>query len=845
MVDMEKANSRETPEVDKKNKEHQESTYEKKNGGNKEKRDPLDSRSLAPWFATVILLFVLSSLWALWDEAFGRRPWKRFQSEFTEIAERKLEKDLAVLSTTLEQSQEYQEYKDKLYQARKAHDESPVRQKLANQISDIDTQLETLKKDLTSNRAQYQATVYKMEKSKDDDESGKILTDIKRVEVEIDKITEEMTNFNEQKRKLRETLKKLGSEIIFLENKTAEFEKPLRDINLRIEAIHSEKIGIRQRFNHELGLVDRCESCHLGASKKGLSDLTNPFQTHPDVLSLPYSDPEIEATRNILDIHPVEKYGCTTCHRGQGYATTTVEKAHGEVEYWLTPMLRRENVQASCLKCHSREPRLPSADLLNEGRRLFSDLGCVWCHKTPVINPEEKRGENVFDLTQVTLKTNIAWLVDWIEKPKRFRSDTLMPDAFLKRSEAIAIAAYLWQKSKTTETLAEAPPFRESDIKPGKTLFESRACLACHKVKDKGDTYAMNLSRIGEKTNYKYIANWVMDPRKWQPEGEMPKVVFNSEEVFRIAAYLSTLREKPLAETGIKFDDPDLIVKGKKLIVKYDCYRCHKIPGLEDVQSAAPDLPNLGSKPIGQFDFGLLEESILQAGGIDDSRENVSKARELWIQFKLKDPRGFDKGKYLKPEEGLRMPDFSLTPGQIDALTVFLLGITDERPPLSYQYMPTTLEKAIARGRIYFRHYRCFACHGEEGIGGVINPNYAKITVPALDTLAEKLHLDDLEDADIVMQLLVRGLDLSSIRVSPVPQFPIVKGQYKALLELIREGQLVKKKESSGPEPPFHMPSWKGTLKSGQINEIVIYLLSEYPWDEDEWDESEEDEEQG
>jgi cytochrome c2 len=89
--------------------------------------------------------------------------------------------------------------------------------------------------------------------------------------------------------------------------------------------------------------VDRCETCHLGTNKPTYtsSEIPLEFRTHP--------------RRDLLMAsHPVETFGCTSCHQGQGRATTQ-EHAHsawrmhehwGEERwhfdgdhYWEDPML--------------------------------------------------------------------------------------------------------------------------------------------------------------------------------------------------------------------------------------------------------------------------------------------------------------------------------------------------------------------------------------------------------------------------------------------------------------------------------------------------------------------------
>ncbi|MBI4701422.1 MAG: hypothetical protein HY744_09720, partial [Deltaproteobacteria bacterium] len=60
----------------------------------------------------------------------------------------------------------------------------------------------------------------------------------------------------------------------------------------------------------DLQQVDRCPSCHLGvdSSQYEASSIPRAFRTHPE-------------RRLLLGAHPVERFGCTCCHQGQGRAT--------------------------------------------------------------------------------------------------------------------------------------------------------------------------------------------------------------------------------------------------------------------------------------------------------------------------------------------------------------------------------------------------------------------------------------------------------------------------------------------------------------------------------------------
>src|SRR6201987_1614450 len=44
--------------------------------------DPIVTKSFAAHYMIAVALLTASLLWALWDEAFGMRPWKAYQHEW-------------------------------------------------------------------------------------------------------------------------------------------------------------------------------------------------------------------------------------------------------------------------------------------------------------------------------------------------------------------------------------------------------------------------------------------------------------------------------------------------------------------------------------------------------------------------------------------------------------------------------------------------------------------------------------------------------------------------------------------------------------------------------------------
>lgn len=74
--------------------------------------------------------------------------------------------------------------------------------------------------------------------------------------------------------------------------------------------ILSTPLEIQQVWNPKLDIVDRCQTCHMGASNPAMTDVPEPYKVHAD-----------------FDKHNFAIIGCAVCHEGQGSATT-VHGAH-------------------------------------------------------------------------------------------------------------------------------------------------------------------------------------------------------------------------------------------------------------------------------------------------------------------------------------------------------------------------------------------------------------------------------------------------------------------------------------------------------------------------------------
>jgi cytochrome c2 len=267
--------------------------------------------------------------------------------------------------------------------------------------------------------------------------------------------------------------------------------------------------GLQQIWLKDLDRVDRCVTCHQGIEWKGLESAPNPFKSHP---------PEI------LKSHPLDQFGCTACHGGQGYATET-QAAHGRVEHWEEPLLgkqlgdlylvrdKKALMQLNCNLCHRYDRETAGADFINEAKKITQEKNCRACHtingRGGVIGPDltlvgDKSPEQ-YDYGRISgVKSAFAWHVAHFQKPKAMSPDTVMPDFNFSSREAQALSLLVmsWKRTRIPtryipgatpkDRPTEAELEKERQMLAGEgAFFVKKGCFICHSVNSLGiDTAA-------------------------------------------------------------------------------------------------------------------------------------------------------------------------------------------------------------------------------------------------------------------------------------------------------------------------------------------------------------------
>lgn len=171
-----------------------------------------------------------------------------------------------------------------------------------------------------------------------------------------------------------------------------------------------------------------------------------------------------------------------------------------------------------------------------------------------------------------------------------------------------------------------------------------------------------------------------------------------------------------------------------------------------------------------------------------------------------------------------------------------LLGDVKHRPTrcIHHDLLAPKTNDLVAHGAYLFQRYGCASCHGEEGRGEIKNFNYAKGTVPTLNTMAEKLFLYDPQEAAAFIKLLeldpgLKGVEGWSDLVPAIfSRFEMTDARYKSVKMTIEHGNPAGKADVHGPEPPLWMQGWQYRFSDRDVDALIAYLVSVYPWDEEE-----------
>lgn len=445
----------------------------------------------------------------------------------------------------------------------------------------------------------------------------------------------------------------------------------------------SRPVEIRQLWLRDLdNRVDRCVTCHLGVADPVMENAPAPFGLHPRVAHAPAD---------------FERFGCTSCHGGQGPATSR-DEAHGIGPDVGPPMTPAAYIESGCGRCHTSEA-VPDAPVLSRGRAVMSRAGCFACHS---VRGQEGFRSEAPPLAGLPLKTGAVWVRRWLKDPRAVDPNASMPNFQLQDRDIEEIAHYLLgaevpkELAARIQSAAAEPP---GDSGRGKKIFAESRCISCHTVEGKGNGSASELSKVASAATPGWLLAFLREPAAFNPRTRMPRYHLSESESRDIVAYLEDeLRdfEAPKDILEPLRVNKTLAEAGEKKFRQYGCFSCHTERGANR-ETFGPPLDGIGDKKAASLDFGR--------------RTNLPRTLPAWLAAKLADPRSF--------ATGLKMPAYALSPEDSRSIVTALLSLGAQPMPETYRVAPRTTPTFLPGGAVgeLISRYRCLSCHriGDQG----------------------------------------------------------------------------------------------------------------------------------
>ncbi len=663
-----------------------------------------EDRSYARLFFVLAAAFALVTAWAVYEEGWGRREYKKVQKDFfrleRDIAAKNLSRacfgaggdditrlrmeNLVTHCTALGPAhQNLTKERDALRVSggqRAAAAEQVVREKAA-----AATEAE---QELSLCRSCYEEAYYEWTQAKHQGQR-----DLAKRQAVLDTLQKQLDELRAVANRTAASLQEATQWATELTARGDELTRQLEQKEAPIkEALHSylalsttQENEVVQRNLPELGRVDRCETCHMAAARPGFETVVSvAFRSHP-------------YRRTLFALHPVEKFGCTTCHGGQGEATTQFF-AHAppgprnlDKHFFADSMLHGPEVESNCLKCHSAETELRSE------LRCESDAECTQPGQESELRCRVPR----LPMAPLDPATNL-----------------------LSLSVASDAVKYCVAEDGQATKVDLAP-----HLSRGRKIIDEAGCTGCHAIagfaahKDGPDLRRL-ASKFSTAENRRWLEAWIRAPHTLHARGRMPNFFPTSraqagEESSAMAAFL-VAQSTPLALRRLPGGSSQ--EHGRARVTELGCISCHELPSGEKITRVnrgshfdhAPDLSDIGSKTTVEWIYGWLKDPKAYAPGTK------------MPSFRLSDQEALDVAAYLANSVSVHAPQ----PVHPERSAAKSKGNTIEDCPStssgraererlanSKRAMSPTVRMTgtVAQGKWLVEHYGCHGCHEING----------------------------------------------------------------------------------------------------------------------------------
>ncbi|MGH7144628.1 MAG: c-type cytochrome [Planctomycetota bacterium] len=789
--------------------------------------DPILTSSLSWPLAIVSLLLMASTLWAMYDEIWGLRPWKNYQAEYIQVYGSFLDgikKGRAEALTAVTSTDKYKA----LEQERNA-DDAKIKDQVAaiqKQLDDVvQPQIEVMTKAMIDPRSQVTAKIYDIESADAPDKPAQeaLLKEIESTPIPVDLPTGpgkvEKKNFKYEE--LSDALSAAKAMKGTLSGEMAKLQEPGKELQAQMDAmvalddpgltpdkvaalknnLDSFDIEIKQIHVKDIDLVDRCESCHVGERSPanmpvdkllpivnklfgpGHEDLAHVFASHP------------KAQDELLKIHDPEKFGCSPCHGGNGVGTTSVDYGHGKYEHWLWPLYDNENTEAGCVQCHDSELKLKYGQTISDGKELFRHLGCWGCHSRSGFNQQKGEVQTVEqELTKIADARKE--LVHQQELNNQTRQN--LPDDAPDSEKRGLIEANVQITLQISNMAAKEQALKAHEI----GLFREWKKVA------------PDLKNARAKLNRDWIPVWISGTRQFRPDTKMPQFQLTPEQTLEIAAFIWQSGDKTKAPAQAPGD----ATLGKRLFHARGCLACHSIGEGDDRigGSFAPNLSREGEKANYDFLVHWIQHPDKRLVPYNHVLGRDYTPEET-AALEKSDPDHNDQAW----EQATIMPNLRLTTEESRDIASYLM--TQKHSDVDYPKADKMDDPAVAeKGKAWVKLFGCAGCHE---ISGMEND-----TGIGTDLTQEGSKPIDRLDFGLMTQDAEMGRTFPNDPYAS--EFKDAKGNtvkydwytHKGFFERkLKSPEIWDQGKDKSPTEKLHMPNFG--LNKTQISQLVTFLL--------------------
>jgi len=335
--------------------------------------------------------------------------------------------------------------------------------------------------------------------------------------------------------------------------------------------------------------------------------------------------------------------------------------------------------------------------VINEGKDLFRQRGCVGCHR---YEGYDKEPEDLLSIAQE---------IKLLDQQKKNNSKQ---------------AAYLMKQADAAESNQEAN--RLNDEAVALKVANSKLDLRIVQLDRRSKSLLQDMKKVGPnlkdvrlKLNKNWIPVWLKKPSDFRATTKMPNFRLNDDQIKTISAYLwqSGLKDQvPKHKTGDA-------ARGKELFESRGCLGCHSIGEGEQMQGAqfAANLTREGEKANYDYLVRWVHNARERTRPYclyekkDIGPEDYKKSGLPFV-FDLDHSQCPNDGHQLQVQNMTVMPSLRLSPQDAEDVASYLITLKKQEisayPDASFMDDPVLKDD----GKKWIRHFGCAGCHEISGL---------------------------------------------------------------------------------------------------------------------------------